>query len=113
MDDIAIIGVGCLFPGAANPEQYWDNLINERDSRSALTRELLGIDPAELFEPHKGVKDRFYSMRGGYITDFQFDPRGYALPGDTLAGLDRLHHWSLYVARQALIDSGYLNNSPV
>ncbi len=25
--DIAIIGMACRFPGAANAHQYWDNLI--------------------------------------------------------------------------------------
>lgn len=52
-------------------------------------------------------------MRGGLIRDFQFDPTGYRIPADFLAGLDAIFKWSLYVAKQALEDSGYLNRSEI
>ena len=30
--DIAIIGLACCFPGANNPEQFWQNLRDGRES---------------------------------------------------------------------------------
>ena len=46
------------------------------------------------------------ARRGGFITDFDFDPSGYLLDPGHLARLDRIFHWSLHVAREALRDSG-------
>lgn len=108
MEKIAIIGLSCLFPGAHNPAQYWDVLTNERDTASELTSDLLGgVDPLSLFTPQKGVPDKYYCMRGGYIRDFTFDSAHYP---EFVNHLDDLYQWSLYVSREALKDSGYLDD---
>ncbi len=107
MDMIAIIGVGCLFPGAATPHQFWQVLREGRDTTSHATAAQMGVDPARLFHPAKGHPDSTYNLRGGYIHDFQFDPHGYQLPAKLLAGLDPTFQWSLYTAHAALQDSGY------
>ena len=48
MEKIAIIGLSCLFPGSENPEQYWENLIQEKDLTSLATAEQMGVD-ANIF----------------------------------------------------------------
>lgn len=51
---IAIIGMACRFPGAGTVEEFWDNLINDRDSLSDFSdRELgqSGIEPDILGDP--------------------------------------------------------------
>ncbi|WP_304441513.1 beta-ketoacyl synthase N-terminal-like domain-containing protein, partial [Kitasatospora sp. MBT63] len=60
-------------------------------------------DPATADPRH-----RITNTRGGFVRDFTFDPTGYRLAADRLARLDRVFHWSLYVAREALRDSGHL-----
>ncbi|QTA83482.1 Beta-ketoacyl polyketide synthase domains-containing [Desulfonema limicola] len=106
---IAIIGISCLLPGALNYKEYWDNLISGRDSKSMAGVEQMGVDPKEYFDPAKGTADKFYCMEGGYIRDFKFDPSGYFLPEHDIEKLDDLFKWSLYTAREALKDSGYLD----
>lgn len=108
MSKIAIIGVSGLFPGSATNEAFWDNLIKGKDLMSLATEEDFGVDPEVFFQPEKGVVDKCYSIRGGYIRDFHFDPEGYKLPAEFLARQDKLHQWSLYTAKEALRDSGYL-----
>src|SRR5579859_507300 len=108
MSKIAVIGMSCLFPGASTPAEFWDNLIHGRDNRLNLSEEQLGVDPMQLYTPHKGVPDHLYSTRNGHITNFTFDPLGFAIAPEKLSGLDSLYQWSLYVAREALADSGYL-----
>lgn len=111
MDKIAIIGMSGLFPGANSLDEFWQNLINEQDSRSVLTAEQAGgVDPQLYFHPDKAQPDRLYSMRGGYIEDFEFSADDIDLPFDEINGLDRLYHWSLHVAREALRDGGYLHH---
>ncbi|MFM7425041.1 MAG: PfaB family protein [Elainella sp.] len=109
MERIAVVGLSCLFPGAATPEQFWENLIAQKDVISQLTKEQVGVDPDLFYNPEKGTPDRFYCKRSGFIRDFQFDPTGYRFAPEFLEGLDDIFKWSLYVAKQALIDSGYLD----
>lgn len=106
MQKFAIIGMACLFPEAHNTQTYWQNLIDRRDSRSIATQAQMGIDPNDLYSPTR-THDKYYSMRGGYIHDFHFNPLGYKVSVDELMALDELHHWSLYAAHEALRDSGY------
>lgn len=108
MEPIAIIGVACLFPDAQTPDQFWQNLQREVDSISAATSAEMGVDPDIFFDPTGEQTDTFRCKRGAYVRDFDFDPSGYALDGKSLAGLDSTSQWSLYVAKEALSDSGYL-----
>ncbi len=110
MEPIAIIGLSCLFPGARTPDEFWRNLLAETDSTSPAALADMGVDPLTFYHPDKGQRDKFYALRGGYVRDFVFDPAGYQLPSEALNGLDSLFHWPLYVAREALRDSGYLNS---
>jgi len=111
MDPIAIIGLSCLFPGARTPDEFWRNLLAETDSTSSATIDDMGVPPETFFSPLKGERDKFYALRGGYVRGFEFDSAGYQLPAEFLDSLDSLFHWPLYVAREALRDSGYLNSA--
>lgn len=106
---IAVIGLSGLFPGAETPEQFWQNLINEKDVTSQVTAQEFGVDPGVFYDPAKGKLDKSYCLRGGFIRDFQFNPKGFNILPEFLESLDDLFKWSLYVSRLALQDSGYLN----
>ncbi|WP_405012842.1 beta-ketoacyl synthase N-terminal-like domain-containing protein [Kitasatospora sp. NBC_01539] len=106
MSTYAVVGLSCLFPGAETPEQFWHNLSTGTDSRTEGGPEVFGppADPGDLDPQH-----RITCTRGGFVRDFAFDPTGYRLAADRLAGLDRVFHWSLHVAREALRSSGHLD----
>ncbi|MEL6275775.1 MAG: polyketide synthase, partial [Bacteroidota bacterium] len=108
---IAIIGMSGLFPGSATIEQFWENLLAGRDLTGLSTAEDFGVDPEIFYEPGKGVVDKCYSLRGGYIRDFKFDGKGYQLPEAFLVRQDKLYQWPLYVAKEALKHSGYLGDA--
>ncbi len=108
MEKIAIIGLSVLFPDAETPEQYWQNLIQRKDSTSKATAEQMGVDTEIFYAPGgKGTPDKYYCIRGGYIRGFEFDPAGYKLPPESIAAMDDLFKWPLHVSRRALQDSGY------
>jgi acyl transferase domain-containing protein len=113
IERIAVIGLSCLFPGAATPAEFWQNLQAEKDSTFLATAEQMGVDPAIFFEPTQGKAGKTYYLRGGYIQDFTFDATGYHMPPGFLEKLDNLFKWSLYVAKEALRDSGYLGSETV
>ncbi|MEA5523553.1 PfaB family protein [Nodularia spumigena] len=110
MQKIAIIGLSSLFPDAKNPEEFWHNLINKKDATSSATIAEIGVDPTIFYNPVKGTADKTYSLKGGYIRDFEFDASEYNLPSELLAGLDDTFKWSLYAAKQAIKNSGYWGN---
>ncbi|MGD1911160.1 MAG: PfaB family protein [Rivularia sp. (in: cyanobacteria)] len=113
MEKIAIIGFSCLFPDAKNAEEFWHNLIEQKDSTSSLSIDEIGIEPAIFYDPVKGKEDKVYSLKGGFVRNFKFDGSGYNLPAPFLQNLDNTFKWSLYAAKQALQNSGYLENESV
>jgi PfaB family protein len=108
MSKYAIVGISCLFPGAETPERFWDNLKAGTDSRTEGGAEVFGQEPdAKDADP----RHRIYCRRGGFITDFAFDPAGYRIAPEKLGRLDRIFHWSMHTAREALRDSGHDDQS--
>ncbi|WP_416984794.1 beta-ketoacyl synthase N-terminal-like domain-containing protein [Streptomyces sp. T028] len=103
MSKFAIVGVSCLFPDAWTPEQFRQNLRAGVDSRRDGGEEVFG---APLDERDLDSRHRITSRRGGFVTGFEFDPTGYRLDAGYLAGLDRIFHWSIHAAREALRDCG-------
>ncbi|NNJ11054.1 PfaB family protein [Chloroflexales bacterium ZM16-3] len=111
MEPIAIIGLGCLFPGADGPAAFWQNLVDGVDSTSVATEAEIGADPALFFDPARQQADGYAYGRGGFVRGFSLDPAGLALSAEQLRGLDPLYQWALHVTRQALADSGYLERA--
>ncbi len=109
MEKIAIVGLSCLFPDAATPQEYWQNLLEQKDSRSAATAAQMGVDADIFFAENKGVQDKYYCLNGGYIRDFEFDGEGFRVSAEKIRNLDKLFQWPLYVAAEALHDYGIRN----
>ncbi|HRI61634.1 MAG TPA: polyketide synthase, partial [Saprospiraceae bacterium] len=106
-EKIAVIGMGGLFPGSETVEQFWENLVGNKDLVTNARFEDFGADPALFFHEDKGKLDHCYALRGGFIRNFKFDATGYRLDAGLLNCQDNQFKWSLYVAKAALQDSGY------
>ncbi len=68
-DPIAIVGMGCRFPGGAeNPEQLWDMLLKGVDGISDFPADR-GWDLAALYDPDPESRRRgtTYTSRGGFL----------------------------------------------
>lgn len=97
---VAVIGMGCVFPGAANMDAYWK-----------LLRE--GADPKT--EPPQ-TWDRFpvsNSKRsvGGFITGWQYDWKKHKVPPIQIARANPLQFYILEAVDEALERSGYQHKS--
>ncbi|MGI2096383.1 beta-ketoacyl synthase N-terminal-like domain-containing protein [Shewanella glacialipiscicola] len=102
---IAIVGLATQYPDADNPQTFWQNLLDKKDSRTQINREKLNANPAD-YQGVQGQSDRFYCDKGGYIQHFQFDAKGYQLPESAFDGLDESFLWALDCSRKALQDAG-------
>ncbi|MDP6945940.1 MAG: beta-ketoacyl synthase N-terminal-like domain-containing protein, partial [Myxococcota bacterium] len=106
-EPIAIVGQGCVLPGAMSPADLWTAVAEGRDllSRSEDGAWRVGRDLV-ICQPDEDSTDRAWSDRGGYVTGFEavFDGTRYAVAADELAVYDPLVRWSLFAADQALCD---------
>lgn len=102
---IAIVGLATQYPDADNPQTFWQNLLDKKDSRTQINREKLNANPAD-YQGVQGQSDRFYCDKGGYIQHFEFDAKGYQLPESAFDGLDESFLWALDCSRKALQDAG-------
>lgn len=106
MNGIAIVGLGCIFPGANSVESYWRNLIEQRDCTTPLSVAELGVEPSLYYHPVPATPDHIYYNHNGHIRDFSFQADGYRIDAAELRSLDPLFQWTIDAAAQAYRDSG-------
>jgi acyl transferase domain-containing protein len=105
-EPIAIIGMGCRFPGGANsPEQYWDLLANGVDAISEIPSERW--DAELLYDPDPEAVGKVVSRFGGYLDQIdQFDPYFFGIAPKEASLMDPQQRLLLQVAWEALEDAG-------
>ncbi|MFB4303350.1 SDR family NAD(P)-dependent oxidoreductase [Actinomadura sp. NTSP31] len=101
--DIAIIGIGCVFPGARDADAYWANIVGGVDSVTEVPAERW--DPAVHYDPSGPGKAR--SKWGGFLPDVPFDALAYGIPPSALGSIEPVQLLALDVAARALKDAGY------
>jgi acyl transferase domain-containing protein len=104
-EPIAIIGQSCVLPGALDPAELWEVVMQARDMVAPAPDDAWRIDKARvLAAPGSYTQDRAWSDRGGYVRGFEarFDPTGFLLPADEIAALDPVFQWTLHGVREAL-----------
>lgn len=75
---IAIVSMGCVLPGANNPEQYWTNVMEGRSGIVNLAHAEPGAARDFLVGDGNGqatvVPDKTYTLLHGSIVDVPYDP---------------------------------------
>ncbi|PKN16465.1 MAG: beta-ketoacyl synthase, partial [Deltaproteobacteria bacterium HGW-Deltaproteobacteria-23] len=102
---LAIVGIGCLFPGAENCSSYWANIREGIDAISEIPA--THWKPADYYNPDQKTPDHTYGQRGGFIPPFPFNPMEYNIPPNTLEAIDTSQLLGMVAAGQALKDAGY------
>ncbi len=105
---IAIVGVGCILPGAPDAQAYWANIINKVDAVTEVPADRW--EWQRYFDTDRHATDKIYSRWGGYIADVPFDPVTYGMPPSSLPSIEPFQLLSLAVVRAALQDAGYLDH---
>jgi acyl transferase domain-containing protein/phosphopantetheinyl transferase (holo-ACP synthase) len=98
--------MAALFPGAADLDSFWQNLVEGRDAITEAPPDRL--DPVYFdVDPHGSGPDRFYCRRGGFLGDLAtFDPRPFGVMPNAVDGVEPDQLVALRVARAALDDAG-------
>ncbi len=106
-DEIAIVGMGCILPGAGNPEVLWDNIMGKRYAIKEMPDERIRKDL--YYDADKTAEDKSYTMLAGLVEDYRFDQERFGYDDDKTAKLSRSQKILLEAAYQAVEDAGYLN----
>ena len=101
---IAIIGMAGKFPGALNIQEYWNNLIQGKETITFYTEEELlagGTSPARLADPN------FVRARGAYKDPLFFDARFFGYTPRDAELIDPQQRVFLECCWEALEMAGY------
>jgi acyl transferase domain-containing protein/acyl carrier protein len=105
-DPIAVIGIGCRFPGGANdPDSFWRLLIEGRDAIVEVPPGRWDIDA--LYDPDPGSTGKMNTRWGGFLDGIdQFDPEFFGISPREATGMDPQQRVLLEVAWEALENAG-------
>ncbi|MFI0777850.1 beta-ketoacyl synthase N-terminal-like domain-containing protein [Streptomyces sp. NPDC021212] len=102
---IAVIGMGCRFPGADDPDAFWQNLIMGKSHVVEVPPDRWDVNA--LYSPDGGP-GRSVSKWGGFIDDAaDFDAAYFGFDDRTARSLDPLVRKALEVSAECLRDAGY------
>ncbi|MFJ6104905.1 amino acid adenylation domain-containing protein [Streptomyces sp. NPDC092359] len=105
-EKVAVIGIGCRFPGGANDHRsFWRNLVDGKDCITPTPADR--YDVAGLGSKDKAKPGRLVGGRGGYIDGFdEFDPAFFGISPREAHAMDPQQRKLLEVTWEALEDGG-------
>ena len=105
-DSIAIVGMGCRFPGAANdPAAFWKLLSEGRDAISETPEDRWSL--SKFYSSGTAKPGKTQSKWGGYVDGIdRFDPAPFGISPREAASMDPQQRLLLEVAWQAMEDAG-------
>lgn len=112
MEQIAIVGMAALMPGAATLDAYWRNLVDGVDAISEVPP---GRWDAEFSEPAQSAErlDWVRCRRGGFVDDLAtFEPLRYGVMPKSVPDMEPDQLISLEVAAAAIEDAGGAGRMP-
>jgi len=104
-EPIAIIGIGCRFPGAKNPQAFWELLCHGID---AITEVPTSRWNNQLFyDPDPSQPGKMNTKWGGFLEQIdQFDPQFFGISPRETQTMDPQQRLLLELAWEALEDAG-------
>ncbi|MEV5571934.1 beta-ketoacyl synthase N-terminal-like domain-containing protein [Spirillospora sp. NPDC052269] len=105
-EDVAIVGVGAVFPGAADATAFWHNIRTGVDAISDVPAHRW--DPDVYYAPEAAAApDRFYCRRGGFVDELaDFDPTRFGIMPAAVDGTEPDQLLALRAAAEAISDAG-------
>lgn len=105
-EPIAIIGMGCRFPGGADtPDKFWELLKTGKDAITEVPSNRWDIN--SYYDSNKDVPGKMYTRYGGFIDDHdKFDPLLFRISAREAMDMDPQQRITLEVSWEALEDAG-------
>lgn len=110
-EPIAIIGIGCRFPGGVNnPDTFWQLLVNGVDAISEVPPDRFDVEA--YYDPTPATPGKVMSRWGGYLDQVdQFDAAFFGISPREADRMDPQQRLLLETAWEALEDAGQVPDS--
>ena len=105
-EPIAIVAVACRFPGAPDPDAFWELLFGGVDAIREIPDDRFDID--EYYDPDPEAPGKIYSRCGGYLDGIDgFDPEFFGISPREAVWMDPQQRLMLEIAWEGLERAGY------
>ena len=107
-EGIAIIGIGCRFPGNVNnAESFWKLLVEGREAVSEVPADRWNVE--RFYDAEPGIAGKSIAKRGGFLDSIdQFDPQFFGISPREAPYIDPQHRLLLETAWEAMEDAGFV-----
>ncbi len=102
---IAVIGMGCRYPGSSSPRQLWENVLGRRRQFRRMPDCRMPL--ADYYHEDVKTPDKSYARQAAVIDGFEFDWSAHRIPKSTYEATDIVHWLALDTALQAIADAGF------
>jgi acyl transferase domain-containing protein/acyl carrier protein len=105
-DRIAIIGIGCRFPGGVNDaESFWKLLIEGREAVTDVPADRWNVQ--RYYDPEPGIAGKTCAKRAGFLDQIdQFDSQFFGISPREAPYVDPQHRLLLETAWEAIENAG-------
>ncbi|HXS84627.1 MAG TPA: SDR family NAD(P)-dependent oxidoreductase, partial [Mycobacterium sp.] len=105
-EPIAIVAVSCRFPGAPDPEAYWELLSGGVDAIREIPDDRFDVD--DYYDPDPEAPGKIYTRYGGYLDRIDgFDPEFFGISPREAVWMDPQQRLMLEIAWEGLERAGY------
>ncbi|WP_322769389.1 type I polyketide synthase, partial [Frankia sp. Cr1] len=110
MEPIAIIGMGCRFPLANGPDEFWKLLLDGVDAIREVPPDRWNAD--ELYDADPAAPGKMITRWGGFLDDVdRFDREFFGISPREASAIDPQQRLLLEVAWEALEDAGQVTTA--
>ncbi len=105
-DRIAIIGIGCRFPGGVNDaESFWKLLVERRDAVSDVPADRWNVE--RYYDREPAIPGKTFVKRGGFLDQIdKFDPQFFGISPREAPYVDPQHRLLLETSWEAIENAG-------
>ncbi|CAJ1496945.1 SDR family NAD(P)-dependent oxidoreductase [[Mycobacterium] kokjensenii] len=109
-EPIAIVAVSCRFPGAPDPESFWEVLAGGVDAIREVPEDRFDID--EFYDPDPETPGKTYSRFGGFLDGIdEFDPEFFGISPREAVWIEPQQRLMLETVWAGLERAGYAPSS--
>ncbi|MGA9492826.1 MAG: SDR family NAD(P)-dependent oxidoreductase [Mycobacterium sp.] len=105
-DPIAIVSVACRFPGAPDPEAFWELLSGGLNAIREIPEDRFDVD--EFYDPDPDAPGKMYTRFGGFLDAIDgFDPEFFGISPREAVWIEPQQRLMLEMAWEGLERAGY------